>query len=621
MAGIGEQATMSPSGGISWLSPIETLIRALSEWTAAILVLAEVGILFLGIVARYGLNRPLAWSDELSDLLFLGLTMLESVIAFQRNQHMRILILVARLAGSKAARLEAISAAACLIAFALSLVFSVQYMLHEAPVLTPALQISGAWRSAALPAGFLMMLMLACFQLVHSRKTYVLSALVFAIVVCGAFLSSQSMLEDIGNYNLIVFFAGLVGIAILLGVPIGIAFLLATVLYLMLMTRVPLMVVIGRMDEGMSHFILLAVPLFVLLGKLMEEAGLAKSIMNFLVGLFGHVRGGLSYVLLAAMYIVSGISGSKVADMAAVAPVLFPEMKRRGLKPGELIALLSSSGAMSETIPPSLVLIATGVAAGVSIAALFTAGLLPALILALVLALVVRWRTRREVPSQTRRPPARSLLTAGLLAIPGMGLPILIRTLVVEGVATATEVSTVGILYTVAVGVVLYRPFPWRRVMPMLMDTASLSGAIVFILGAATAMAWALTQSGFSNDLSNLMISLPGGRFTFLAVSIVFFIVLGSLLEGLPAVVLFAPLLFPTAAELAIHEVHYAIVVIIAMGIGLFIPPFGVGYWAACAIGQVHPDEGIRPLWPYLAALLFGLIVIAAVPWISIGFL
>ena len=175
MAGIGEQATMSPSGSGSRLSPIETLIRALSEWTAAILVLAEVGILFIGIVARYGLNRPLAWSDELASILFLWLTMLGAVIAFQRNHHMRILILVAQLAGSKAAQLEAISAVACLIAFALSLVFSVQYMLHEVPVLTPALQISGAWRSAALPAGFLMMLMLACFQLVRAAKhTYCL---------------------------------------------------------------------------------------------------------------------------------------------------------------------------------------------------------------------------------------------------------------------------------------------------------------------------------------------------------------------------------------------------------------------------------------------------------------
>ncbi len=197
----------------------------------------------------------------------------------------------------------------------------------------------------------------------------------------------------------------------------------------------------------------------------------------------------------------------------------------------------------------------------------------------------------------------------------------MIRSAVVEGLATPTEVSTIGIAYTVLVGIFLYGPFPWRRLPAMLVDTAILSGAILFIVGAATAMAWALTQSGFSAQLSAAIVGLPGGWLTFMAVSIVFFILLGSLLEGLPAIVLFAPLLFPAAAAIGIHEIRYAIVIVLAMGLGLFVPPFGIGYWAACAIGQVHPDEGIKPLAPYLVALLVGLAIIAAVPWISIGFL
>jgi TRAP-type C4-dicarboxylate transport system permease large subunit len=134
-------------------------------------------------------------------------------------------------------------------------------------------------------------------------------------------------------------------------------------------------------------------------------------------------------------------------------------------------------------------------------------------------------------------------------------------------------------------------------------------------------MAWALTQSGFSRDLAAAMTGLPGGAVTFMIVSIVAFVVLGSVLEGIPAIVLFGPLLFPIARAIGIHEVHYAMVVILAMGIGLFAPPFGVGYYAACAIGRVNPDEGMRPIWPYLLALLVGLLVVAAVPWLSIGFL
>jgi TRAP-type C4-dicarboxylate transport system permease large subunit len=155
----------------------------------------------------------------------------------------------------------------------------------------------------------------------------------------------------------------------------------------------------------------------------------------------------------------------------------------------------------------------------------------------------------------------------------------------------------------------------------MLIYTAALSGSILLIVGTATGMAWGLTQSGFSRSLAASMTGLPGGAVTFMGASIAAFIVLGSLLEGIPAIVLFGPLLFPIARAVGIHEVHYAMVVILAMGIGLFAPPFGVGYYAACAIGRVTPAEGMRPIWGYMVALAFGTIIVAAVPWLSTGFL
>jgi TRAP-type C4-dicarboxylate transport system permease large subunit len=176
-------------------------------------------------------------------------------------------------------------------------------------------------------------------------------------------------------------------------------------------------------------------------------------------------------------------------------------------------------------------------------------------------------------------------------------------------------------VYSVLTGLLIYRQFPWRRIYPMLVETAALSGAILLIIGAATGMAWALTQSGFSASLAKFMTGLPGGVPMFLAVTIVAFIILGSVLEGIPAIVLFGPLLFPIAKQVGVHEVHYAMVVILAMGMGLFAPPFGVGYYAACAISRIHPDEGMRPIVGYMVALLIGTIIIAAVPWISTGFL
>jgi tripartite ATP-independent transporter DctM subunit len=276
---------------------------------------------------------------------------------------------------------------------------------------------------------------------------------------------------------------------------------------------------------------------------------------------------------------------------------------------------------MSETIPPSLVLITIGSVTGVSIAGLFTGGLLPALVAAVALVIVCRHRSRGESLAGVERASPREVARTFVVALPALALPFLIRTAVIEGVATATEVSTVGVVYAMAAGLFVYRQFAWRRLYPMLIETASLSGAILLIIGTATAMAWALTQSGFSRQLVAMMEQVPGGQLGFLAVTIVAFAILGSVLEGIPAIVLFGPLLFPAARELGVHDVHYAMVVILAMGIGLFAPPFGVGFYAACAIGRVSPDAAMGRIWPYLGAVLLALIVVALFPWLSIGFL
>jgi tripartite ATP-independent transporter DctM subunit len=267
------------------------------------------------------------------------------------------------------------------------------------------------------------------------------------------------------------------------------------------------------------------------------------------------------------------------------------------------------------------VLIAIGSVVGVSIKALFVGGLLPAAVMALALCTIARFRARKEDMSQVERPTARIIGKAFLVALPALLLPVAIRVFVAEGVATATEVSTLAIAYGVVAGVVFYRRFDLRRLPKMLSDTAALSGAILLIIGAASAMAWSLTISGFSRDLVEMMSNVPLGVGGFMAVSMVMFIILGSILEGIPAIVLLGPPLFPVARALEINDVHYAIVVVLAMGVGLFSPPFGVGYYSACAIGDVNPDAGLRKIWPYMAALLAGLILVAAVPWISIGFL
>ncbi|TWA53849.1 tripartite ATP-independent transporter DctM subunit [Azospirillum baldaniorum] len=601
---------------------IERTIMAVTCPVAAALVVVIAVTLFSGVVARYVFGSPISWADELAAILFLWLVMLGSVVALGRNEHMRLTLVVGMVGTGTRTVLEALSVLTMSALLILLFPPAVHYVDSEWMITTPALELPDGLRVLGLAVGIGLMLMICLARMLAAANLRQL-AIAFVIVagLAVALMFGKPALMSLGKYNLVVFFVLGVGATVLAGVPIGFAFGIATAAYLTSTTSMPLEVMVGRIDEGVSHIILLSIPMFVLLGLVMESSGLARALIGFMASLVGHVRGGLHYVLLGAMYLVSGISGSKAADMAAVAPMLFPEMEKRGLPRKDLVALLSASGAQTETIPPSFVLIILGSVTGVSIAALFTAGLLPAVVAGAALAVVCAFRARGDNLSGVKRPSPRDIGKAFVYSLPALALPFIIRAAVVEGVATATEVSTIGVIYALLVGAVVYRKFDWRGFYPMLVQTAALSGSILIILGMATAMAWALTQSGFSRDLAAVMTNLPGGAIGFMAVSVVLFVVLGSLLEGIPAIVLFGPLLFPIAKTLGIHEVHYAIVAVLAMGVGLFTPPFGVGFYAACAIGRESPDNVMGAVWPYIAAVTAALVIVAAIPWISIGFL
>ncbi|MBR1139419.1 MULTISPECIES: TRAP transporter large permease subunit [Bradyrhizobium] len=600
---------------------LERALTRLIEIPAIVALVAEVGILFTGVMSRFVFNRPLTWADELASITFLWLAMFGAVLALSRGEHMRMTALVDRVSPRVRAVLECLALMAPALFLGILLHPAIDYANGQSFVETPALGLSDSLRAGAVPVGIGLMLATALLRMTRHASRDLAIALVLLATVALVLWGTAPALKALGNWNLIVFFALLLGAAVLAGVPIAFCFGLATIAYLLTVTTAPLEVVTSRIDEGVSSLVLLAIPLFILLGHLIVMTRMAEAMVGFLVSLVGHVRGGLSYVLLGAILLVSGISGAKTADMAAVAPVLFPDMKRRGIHDGELVSLLAASGAMAETIPPSIVLIIIGSVAGVSISALFTGGILPGLVLAAALAIVAK-RRMVEPESVIRPRPSWGTIRAALItAIPALLLPVLIRTAVTEGVATATEVSTIGIAYAVIVGLLVYRRFDWRKLYPALVHTAALSGAILFIIGAATAMAWALTQSNFSHALAAMMTSVPGGKYGFLLISIAVFVLLGSILEGLPAMVLFGPLLFPAAKLLGVHEVHYAMVIILAMGIGLFAPPFGLGYYAACSIGQIDPNAGLARIWPYLGALVLGLLLVAFIPWLSIGFL
>lgn len=600
----------SAKGRRWWLTALEVAAAALA---ASITLL-----LFVGVISRYVLSHPIIWLDELVSLQFLWLAMIGAVIAVYRNEHLRLNVVVDRLPEPYREYVHAFALVA-MAAVLLALVHpTFTYVQDEWFIRTPAMGIPNSFRVSALAFGVVGMLALV---LTFARRTVRRPALAAAVVLVGTiaalcwWLSPE--LAKLGTVNIAIFLLGFVAICLAAGVPIAFCFAAGAISYLAFTTHVPLLVVVGRMDEGISSLVLVSVPIFVLLGCVLDATGMGKAIVDFLASLLGHVKAGMSYVLLGSLFIVSGISGSKVSDMATVAPALFPEMKRRGHKTPAMVALLATGAAMADTVPPSIVLIVLGAVAGVSIAALFKSGFVVAMVLLVTLAVVARWKARHEDMSGTMRLPMHRVGQLLLIAGPALALPFLIRALVGEGIATATEVSTVAVIYALLVGHFMYGGLGPRKVYEMLVNTAALSGAVLLVLGSASAMSWAVTQSGVVQQLSETLTTLPGGVFTFMAVTIVVFVVLGCLLEGLPALLLLVPILFPVAKTLGINEVHYSMVAVCAMNVGLMMPPIGIGFYIACKIGDAKPDEVIGAIWPYLMALIVGVIIIAAVPWIS----
>lgn len=602
-------------------SGLRALMRPIEAVSAALLV-GLIGLVLTSVFWRYALGSPIAAADEIASFMFLWIVMFGAVIAIDRNEHLRLALLLNAVRPRARRLLEAVGLVVMAAFLGALLPSAIEHTHAEMDITSPALEISTAWRVAGIPLGMVLMLVVLAAKLWREmRRGDVLIAVAVVACAVAALWMMTPVFAQLGRANILVLLVGVIAVCLAIGVPIGFCFGAGALSFLLFSTKLPLTVIVGRMDEGMSSLILLSVPVFVLLGCILDATGMGKAIVDFLGTLLGHVRAGMSYVMLGSLYLVSGISGSKVSDMATVAPALFPEMKRRGNKPEEMVALLGTGAIMADTVPPSIVLIVIGSVAGISIAALFASGFVVALFLLVILAAAARWKSSSESLMGVRRAPLGAVGKALLVAAPALVLPFLVRGAVTEGVATATEVSTIAVLYALIAGMVLYGGIRPRAMYRMLIETAAMTGAILLILGTASAAAWALTQTGFAQYLAGVMKGLPGGWVVYMGVTVVTFLMLGCLLEGLPAIVLLAPLMFPIAKDLGIHSVHYAMVVVVSMNIGLFAPPVGIGFYIACSIGKVAPDAAMRTIWFYLAALLVGLVAIALVPAISIAFI
>jgi C4-dicarboxylate transporter DctM subunit len=322
--------------------------------------------------------------------------------------------------------------------------------------------------------------------------------------------------------------------------------------------------------------------------------------------------------VVAAEYIFSGISGSTVADVSAVAATTIPGMVRAGYSRELAVAVVSAASAMGILVPPCILMIVIGSVASLSVAALFTAGFLPAVVMAIVLMAYI-WRTAGRVGIVAEpRPTARELWIALRDALIPLGMPAIIFGGILGGIMTPTEASVLAVLYALVVGLFVYREIKIAELPAIMMNSAMITGAVGLLLGTAGVVSWFLTVQQMPAAMIRLMTVVPGSRVVFLFITAAIFIFFGAVIEGLPAVVILLPSLLPVAAGLGIDPIHYAIVIVAAVGIGLFLPPIGVGLFIACGIADLSVDRATRAMLPFVLVLVAGLVIIILVPEITL---
>ncbi len=372
------------------------------------------------------------------------------------------------------------------------------------------------------------------------------------------------------------------------------------------------------MVNGISNFVLLALPFFVLAAVVMNQGGISLRLVRFVQALVGHFRGGLLQVMVVSMYLVSGLSGAKSADVAAVGSVMREMLRRRGYSLEQAAAVLAASAAMGETVPPSVAMLVLGSVTTLSIGTLFIAGLIPAAVIALCLMVLIYAQSWRSPGLRSPRAGLREMAGAGLAGTLPLLMPVILLGGILFGVATPTEVSSFAVVYGLVLAGVIYRELGLRELVRGLVDCATVSGFILFILAAASSFAWTLTVARLPQRLIALLTGTHQSQGLFMVASIVLLIVAGTILEGLPALLILAPLLMPIAGQVGVNEIHYGIVLVIAMGIGAFMPPVGVGFYVTCAVCGTSIEKSARAMIPYLIVLCLGLLLVALVPWFTL---
>lgn len=403
-------------------------------------------------------------------------------------------------------------------------------------------------------------------------------------------------------------------LVMLLIIPISFSMGIPAVISLAVFTKVPLYALIQRMFSGINSIPLLAVPFFMLAGGLMTTGGISRRLVNFGLVLTGHRKGGLAISAVFASMIFAGITGSAAADTGTFCRVIGPEMHSRGYKKGFIAALLACSGTNGPIIPPSIVMVIYGSITGLSIGALFLAGIVPGVLIAVVL-MFISWLYARKhnVPSE-KKATLKEIWACFIDAIWALSIPVIIVGGILFGIVTPTEAGMLSVFIALIAGKFIYRELKWKDIPRILYETGYISFCLLFIAAAASAFSWVLARLQFPPMLIGALTSISTNPQIVLVMIILLFLVLGTVMETLAAMIIFVPILHPLTAQFGYDPIFFAIIILMTLMVGVVTPPVGVLLSLSCQVIGIEVSESLRYLAPMVLALILLVFFLAFVP-------
>jgi tripartite ATP-independent transporter DctM subunit len=408
-------------------------------------------------------------------------------------------------------------------------------------------------------------------------------------------------------------------VLLVMGVPIAFCIGLSTALTMLLsIDAMPVVTTVAqRVATGLDSFALLAIPFFILAGQLMNHGGIAQRLVDFAKALLGMLPGGLAYVNIVAAMLFGAVSGSAVAAASAVGGFMGPQMEEEGYEKNFSAAVNITSATTGLLIPPSNVLIVYSLASGgVSIAALFLAGYLPGILVGLSLMAVAGvWAYRNDYPTSDRV-PLKTALWRFIDALPSLFMLVVVIGGIVAGIFTATEAAAVAVLYALVLAFV-YREITWRDLPDILLDTVTTSAIVLLLVGTSIAMSWVLSYENIPQGVASALVAMTDSTFVLLLIINVMLLAVGTFMDITPAVLIFTPIFLPIVMELGLDPIHFGIMLVLNLCVGLCTPPVGTVLFVGAAVGNTTISRLVRPLLPLFIAMIIALLVVTFVPAVS----